>query len=110
MKFYTQNGLERPTRLSESTRRFAYDSLNRVYGLDTLKNESVSIDDTEDINGLSDIERYDLCIRRIAEKAPIRICENEKNKRRGDIGVGDTTPEGQFFFGEKFLNILKSEH
>ena len=40
MKFYTANGLERPIRLSESTRNFAYESLNHKYGLDTRKTDS----------------------------------------------------------------------
>ena len=47
MNFYTQNGRKRPVRLSESTRKFAFDSLNRKYGLDTIKNMGVSLDDVE---------------------------------------------------------------
>ena len=43
MEFYNGNKLKRPVRLSESTRKFAFDSLNRKYGLDTLKTESVSL-------------------------------------------------------------------
>ena len=73
MEFYTQNGRVRPIRLSDSTRAFAYDSLNRKYGLDTLRVMSVSLDDICDVNSLSPIERYDLAIKRIAERAPIRI-------------------------------------
>lgn len=38
MLFPTLYSEPRPIRLSEATRRFAYDSLNHVYGLDTKKN------------------------------------------------------------------------
>ena len=48
MEFYTQNGNKRPVRLSEKTRQFACDSLNRKYGLNTLKRMGVSLDGVED--------------------------------------------------------------
>ncbi len=78
MEFYTQNGKKRPVRLSEATRKFAYDSLNRKYGLDTLKTFGVSCEDVEGFDELSNLEKHDLAIKMIAEQAPIRICENEK--------------------------------
>ena len=62
MEFYTQNGNKRPIRLSEETRKFAHESLNRKYGLDTLKTMSVSLDDIENIGDLSPLEKYDLAI------------------------------------------------
>ena len=71
MEFYTQNGNKRPIRLSKETRRFAYDSLNRKYGLDTLKTMSVSLDDVDGFNNLSALKKHDLAIMRIAERAPI---------------------------------------
>ena len=78
MEFYTQNGNKRPIRLSEETRKFAHDSLNRKYGLDTLKTMGVSLDDIENIGDLSLLKKYDLAVRRIAEAAPIRICDKER--------------------------------
>lgn len=87
MKFYTPNGTERPVRLSEETRKFAYDSLNRRYGLDTLKNNGVSIDDAYGTDSLSYLQKYDLSIRRIAEQAPVRICENEKISGAATLGL-----------------------
>ncbi|MBQ2252921.1 MAG: hypothetical protein II328_02950, partial [Clostridia bacterium] len=86
MKFYAQNKKERPVRLSEATRRFAYDSLNRKYGLDTLKTLNISLDDIENINEISAIKRHDLAIMRIAEQSPIRICENEMISGAATIG------------------------
>ena len=47
MEFYTPNGRRRPIRLSEATRLFAFESLNRKYGLDTLKTDSIPLDDIE---------------------------------------------------------------
>lgn len=86
MKFYTPQGYTRPVRLTEGTRKFAYDSLNRKYGLDTLKTVGVSIDDVENYDNLSRYEKYDIAIRRIAEQAPIRICEDEKLSTAATLG------------------------
>ncbi len=87
MGFYTQNGMKRPIRLSESTRKFARDSLARKYGLDTLKVDSVSIDDLENYNEMSAVARYDAAIQRIAAKSPIRICRNEKISGAATLGM-----------------------
>ena len=87
MEFYTQNGNQRPVRLSEKTRRFAYDSLNRKYGLDTLKAMSISLDDVDGFHELSALKKYDLAIMRIAEKAPVRICEEEKISGAATLGL-----------------------
>ncbi len=78
MEFYSQNGMVRPVRLSDDTRKFAADSLSRKYGLDTFKNKSVPLEDVEGIEHRSMMEIYDTSIKIIAEKAPIRICENER--------------------------------
>ena len=40
MDFYTQNGRKRPVRLSSETRLFAYESLNRKYGVCELKRKA----------------------------------------------------------------------
>ena len=70
MIFYAQNGKIRPVRLSEMTRKFAYDSLIRNYGLDTLKVKAVSLDDVKGFSELSDVEKYDIAIKRIAGAYP----------------------------------------
>lgn len=87
MIFYSQNGNQRPVRLSEKTRQFAYDSLHRKYGLDTLKTMSVSLDDVDGFNDLSAIKKYDHAILRIAETAPIRICEGELVSGAATLGM-----------------------
>lgn len=87
MEFYSQNHTKRPVRLSETTRRFAYDSLNRKYGLDTLKTMGVSLDDIENIDALSTMAKHDLAIWRIAEQAPIRICEGERISGAATLGL-----------------------
>ncbi|MBQ1944743.1 MAG: hypothetical protein II346_07020, partial [Ruminococcus sp.] len=78
MEFYTQNGLKRPIRLCEPTRKFAQDSLARKYGLDTLKVDAVSLDDIKNYDEMSLIERYDAAIYKIATHSPIRICQGER--------------------------------
>ena len=87
MEFYTQNGNERPVRLSGATRKFAYDSLNRKYGLDTLTTNAVQLDSIEDYDSLSKIEIYDIAIHEIAAKAPIRICDGEKISGAATLGM-----------------------
>ena len=87
MEFYTQNGMKRPIRLSESAREFARDSLARKYGLDTLKVDSVSVDDLENYNEMSAVARYDAAIQRIAAKSPIRICHKEKISGAATLGM-----------------------
>ena len=57
MKFYAQNGGNRPIRLSEQTRKFAYESLGRKYGLDALKTDSISLDSVEIFSALSALEK-----------------------------------------------------
>ena len=74
MNFYAQNGGNRPIRLSEQTRKFAYESLGRKYGLDTLKTDSISLDSMKNFSALSALEKYDIAILKIAEEAPIRTC------------------------------------
>ena len=86
MEFYAQNGKKRPVRLSEQTRAFAWDSLNRKYGRDTLKTMAVCLDDIENFESLSAIEKYDIAIGRIAAQAPIRICEGEKLSGAATLG------------------------
>ena len=84
--FYAPNGGVRPVRLCEDTRRFAHDSLNRRYGLDTLEVMCVDMDGEKNFESLSPLEKYDRCIRAIAEHAPIRICEGERISGAATLG------------------------
>ena len=77
VEFYTQNKKVRPIRLTEQTRRFAHESLNSRCGLDALKTMAIPLDGEKDFCQLSEVKKYDLAIRRIAENAPVRICEGE---------------------------------
>ena len=87
MEFYTQNNMKRPVRLSEKTRLFAYESLNRKYGLDTLRVMSVSLDGVEEFESLTVTEKYDAAVRKIAEDAPIRICNGELISGAATLGT-----------------------
>ena len=86
MKFFAVNG-KRPVRLSPETRRFAYESLNHKYGKDTWNTPSASMDDCEKFETLSDLEKYDAIIERIAKTAPIRICQGEKISGSATLGA-----------------------
>lgn len=87
MDFYTSYKEGRPVRLCENTRKFAYESLNHKYGLDTVKTPSVSLDHIENIAGMTEIDKYDAAIYEIAVKAPIRICENERISGAATLGL-----------------------
>ncbi len=87
VEFLTQNSLVRPVRLCEATRKFAYDSLNRKYGLDTLKTEAVILDGIENFAELSELEKHDIAIKKIASEAPIRICEGERISGAATLGM-----------------------
>ena len=78
MEFYSSSKKKRPIWLCESTRKFAYESLNHKYGLDTKKTPCVTLDHIEDFDQMTELEKYDAAIKEIVTKAPIRICENEK--------------------------------
>ena len=77
MEFYTCSKHKRPIRLSEKTRRFAYESLNHKYGLDTEKTPHIDLNGIKNYAKLSPLERYNIAIYEIAAKAPVRICEGE---------------------------------
>ncbi len=68
----------RPIRLRKSTREWAYRSLYGVYGDDAMKNGSAVLDEIDGFESLSNIEKYDVAIRAIAEQAPIRLCVEER--------------------------------
>lgn len=77
VKFRTASKTPRPIRLSEGIRKWAYDSLNGKYGDQTMLTPCVVLDDIEDFHLLDNFDKYDISIRRIAEQAPIRICDEE---------------------------------
>lgn len=86
MEFFTLYKGGRPVRLSGETRQFAYESLHHRYGLQTRETPCVSLDGEEDFDALTPLEKYDRCLRRIAEEAPIRICEGEKISGAATLG------------------------
>ena len=87
MEFFSSTGRKRPVRLCESTRKFAFDSLAHVYGLDTMRHEAVSLDGIPGFDDLPAVRRYDLAIRAIAEQAPIRLCEGERISGAATLGL-----------------------
>ena len=86
MRFPSVNGIERPTRLSEAARRFALDSLAHKYGLETRKTPGVELS-PEETEGLTDLEKYDLAIKKIALEAPIRVCPGELVSGAATLGA-----------------------
>ena len=86
MDFYTASSEKRPVRLSEVTRRFAEESLNGKYGDEAMQCFAVSMDDTENFEAMTELEKYDAMIRKIAEEAPLRYCPGEKISGAATLG------------------------
>lgn len=119
MKFYTLSETDRPIRLSEKTRNFAYESIYKFkYGLDTEKCNDIPLDNIENFENLSPLEKYDISILNIASRAPIRICNGEKISGAATMGVAilhtvPATYKGRSFFSSishlttDFETILK---
>ena len=87
MKFFAVNGT-RPVRLSEATRKYAYESMNHKYGLEAKATPYVHMDDIENFETLTELEKYDAAIEKIARCAPIRICDGEKLSGAATLGDG----------------------
>ena len=100
MDFFAVNG-KRPVRLSEETRKFAFDSLNHEYGQDTWRTPAVSMDDYAGFEDLTPLQKYDAAIARIAKTAPIRICDGEKLSGAATLGLAITHQIPATFQGEQ---------
>jgi len=86
MNFFAVNG-KRPIRLSEKTRKFAFESLNHKYGLETWSVPAVSMDDYTGFENLTPIQKHDAVIERIVKTAPVRICDGEKLSGAATLGM-----------------------
>ena len=90
MKFYAPHNCVRPVRLSEDTRRFAFDSLHCRYGSETLAHNAVPLDDVPAFETLSDIEKYDRMIRgRSGKPRGIRTCFCGISRTPTTRGIGN---------------------
>ena len=87
MEFSSVNGIKRPVRLSEATRRFACESLGHKYGLMTKETMSVSLDEIEGFESFTPIQKYDAAIMKIASEAPVRICDGELISGAATLGT-----------------------
>ncbi|MBE6586771.1 MAG: hypothetical protein E7645_09710, partial [Ruminococcaceae bacterium] len=79
MEFYTVYQDPRPVRLSESTRQFAYESLElHAYGLEAMKTPAVTMDHIEGFANLSPLEKERLILTEIAQKTPVSLRVGER--------------------------------
>ena len=105
MKFFATHG-ERPARLSEATRRFAFDSLNHKYGLMTKETMAVTMDDYPGFADLSPLGKYDAAIRKIVTDAPIRICDGERLSGAATLGLAISHRVPATFGGEAICSSV----
>lgn len=88
MEFYTVYKDPRPIRLSETTRQFAFDSLeNHAYGLEAMKTPAVTMDHIEGFADLPLLEKERLYLREIVEKCPIRLIQGERICGAATLGL-----------------------
>ncbi len=79
MNFYTVSKDPRPVRLSESTRQFAYESLElHAFGQEAMKTPAVTMDHVEGFAEMTPLEKERLILREIAEKAPVPLRYGER--------------------------------
>ena len=86
MEFYTAASEKRPVRLNDDIRKWAWESEHGKYGDEAKKNPAVEMDDIEGFEQLPPIKQYDSALRRIAERAPIRLCPHEKQAGAATLG------------------------
>lgn len=88
IQFYTVSKNPRPIRLSEETRRFAYESLEEHrYGLEADCTMAVTLDHMAGFDAMTPLQKQDVAIREIAEKAPIRLVEGEFVSGAATLGL-----------------------
>ena len=86
MRFNTSSKTERPKRLNENLRKWAWESMHGKYGDDALKTDHIEIKDDK-FSGLSNYDKYDIIIEKIASEAPIRICDDELVSGSATLGA-----------------------
>ena len=88
MVFPTASTHPRPIRLNEQIRDWAWRSMHGEFGDDAMTHMAVSLDHLEDFDSLPDIDRQDIALRMIAERAPLRICPEELLCGAATLGNG----------------------
>ena len=94
MKFYAASSEKRPVRLSEATREFAQRSLGGYYGDEAMRTPWVEMDGTAGFGAMTDYQKYDAMIKKIASEAPLRLCEEELVSGAATLGgaIGHVVP------------------
>lgn len=100
MKFYTASSTPRPVRLSDAIRRWADEALRGKYGDEAMASYAVTLDDVAGFENFTPQEKYDAAIRRIAERAPVRICDEELICGSATLGLATKHCVPALFKGE----------
>lgn len=97
---------QRPMRLCEETRRFAFDSQKGIYGRQTKETPFVVMDDVPGFAKMSLLAKHDAMIEKIVREAPIRICENEKISGSASLGAAISHIIPAMFDGKKVFDSI----
>lgn len=85
--FPTASDTARPVRLPERFRVWTSEALQGKYGDEAMEHYALTLDDIENFSELTAQEKYNVSIKRIAECAPIRICEYEEVSGAATLGL-----------------------
>ncbi len=106
MKFYTASETERPVRLPEEIRAWAWASEHGQYGDEAMTHPAVEMSDIPGFDGMTALEKQDLALMRIAERAPVRICPGEKLSGSATLGMAIHHRIPACLRGEGFLSSV----
>ncbi len=106
MEFYTACSKKRPIRLSEQTRRFAMESLQGRYGDDAMKTPYVEMSEIPGFSELSHQEQSNAAVLKLAQEAPIRICEYESVSGAATVGHGMRFAVPAYYNGKPILDHI----
>lgn len=97
---------QRPIRLCEETRKFAFDSQTGIYGRQAKETPFVVMDDVPGFAKMSPLAKHDAMIEKIVREAPIRICENEKISGSASLGAAISHIIPAMFDGKKVFDSI----
>ena len=87
LTFYTPCATPRPVRLSEETRRFAWESLHGKYGDEAMTHYALPMDGIPGFADMNDYQRQDAGIDLICREAPVRLTPAERVCGAATLGM-----------------------
>lgn len=106
MKFYTAISEERPVRLSDGIREWAWESMHGKYGDEAMKMYGLELEDVPGIESMNQTAQEGVALRRIAAEAPLRICGEERVSGAATMGAAIRHRIPALLHGKVFLRSV----